>query len=314
MWWMLAWAVSVAWGADDDRGIVLERPGDGSVQIQVDRQRPSGIEDARQLVLDFGDTNLFDLSLYFADLMRKNLLVTNEEELRKRTVRLVGHEAMTVDEAWQAFLVTLRGNGFTVDESANLVRIVPTKDGARGKVAIGEGAPEGHEGLVTRILPLSNAQAGDVVSIVTPLLSPEAVVVAYAPGNRLIVTDTGANVAKIAELVEGIDWAAPRSTVQRTQLRYADVEEVRTILLALYPVETQAPTTPNRRATRRDRTNRRGRTRDRAAAPATPTTATTGQPSRHIEQILSDPRTNSLIVLANPSGHTAVAEILTDLD
>lgn len=288
MWWLSLWLLGAgAWGADE----------------RIERQRPTAPDPNARITLDFGETTLFDLSLFFADLMRKNLLLTNEEELRNRTARLVGHEAMTTAEAWETFLVTLRDNGFTVDETANVVRIVPTRDGTRGSVPVKDGAPAPGESLVTGILPLTNAQAKDVVSLVTPLLSADAVVAAYLPGNRLVVTDTAANVRKAADLVERIDWAAPESTVKRTPLVHADAEEVVRILTALYP---PAPAQPAPSSGRRRRS-----TKAKAAA-STPTTA--GVRKGHIEQILADTRTNAVLVLADATGHAAVAEIVTDLD
>lgn len=269
--------------------------GDGTVRVVPDRQVAADLHGADTVVLEFDGVSLYDLTLYFADVLRKNFLLTDEAALRAKTVRLVGHAPMTVDEAWEAFRSALHRHGFTTAEEGEVVTIVPTADAARG--------PTGSsDGYVTRLLPVHNAEVADLVGIVKPLLSEDAALMAYVPSNTLIVTDTAGNVEKVASLVEELDIAAPETTLVLVRLQYAVASEVKAQIEALYlaPEPTPERKTPAKGP--------------RAKTPTPEPAGATGDIVRHVTRVLDDERTNTLIVLANPEGHAAVAELVAELD
>lgn len=273
-----------------------EVQGDGSVRVVPDRQVPADGNRADSVVLEFGDVTLYDLSLFFADVLHKNLLLVDAAGLRSKTVRLVGHEQMTVDEAWEVFRSALHRHGFTTAEEGGVVTIVSTENAARGPTAEGDG-------YVTRLLRIENAVAADLVTVAKPFLSEHAELIAYAPSNTLIVTDTAANVDKIAELVDALDIAAPQTTLALVHLQHAVAAELQKMIEVMYltPEATEAhkpaPKTP------------RG-----ARAPKPEPVVAAGEVARHVSRILSDARTNTLVVLANAEGHAAVAELVAELD
>ena len=59
----------------------------------------------------------------------------------------------------------------------------------------------------------------------------------------------------------------------------------------------------------RDRRRRRGRDE-----PASPESVTAGKSAKYIDKVMSDERTNTLIVLANDAGHEAVRKLVAELD
>ena len=314
--WIL-WFVCAGFAADAaDKpapSVRTERLEDGTVRVVPDRQVPGDATGAESVVLEFADISLYDLTLYFADITRKNFLLTDEKALRDKRVRLVGHAHMTVDEAWQAFHSALHGHGFVATEvGGGIITVVP-KDGTARLSVVDDGRskPPPGEGIVTRLIPVENARVRDLTAILAPLLSSEAHLVAYAPSNTLIVTDAASHVRKALELIEELDVSAPESTLRLVRLEHADAAEVRAVLEALYPSSegsdaASSTTNPQRR--------RRGRGGRGQAPAATITPATSGSDVQHISQILHDARTNSLIVLANARGHAAVLEVIAELD
>jgi len=280
---------------------------DGSVRIVPDRQVPRDASGAQRVLLELGETDLYDLTAFFADVMRKNFLVADERALRSKTVRLIGHESMTVDAAWQAFKSALHAHGFTSIEEGEVITIVNANGAVRSPLDIGRGAPPAGVGFTTRLLPLDSARATDIVQVIRPLMSSEAQLIAYAPANTLIVTDIASNVRKAAELVAQLDIAAPDSAVRFTVLKYAEASAVRVVIESLYPSRTDTPK-PAASSSRRTRSRSKS-----SATPATQTTST-GAESEQVSRVLHDERTNALIVLANPEGHAAVAELVAQLD
>ena len=308
--WLLIAVLDVGWAEDTTRpapAVRTERLEDGSVRVVPDRQVPEPAKGAQSIVLDFTSVSLYDLTLYFADVMRQNFLITDEKALRDKEIRLVGHEPLSVDEAWYAYHSALHGHGFVASEvGGGMITVVP-KDGTPrvGTVDRASRPPSG-ESIVTRLIAVENARVRDLTAILTPLLSKEAHLVAYSPSNTLIVTDTASQVRKALDLVRELDVSAPESTLRLFRLRYADAAEVRGVLEALYPPvqAEEAPASPPRR---------RGSKRGGKGSSKASSTAS-GEEAQHIVRLLHDERINSLVVLANPRGHAAVAQVVEELD
>jgi len=273
------------------------------IRVRPDRTVPPDVADASRLLMEFGETSLFDLTLFFSDIYRKNFLLADEQALKAKSVVLIGHETMSIDEAWEAYLSALRIHGFTTSDTGELVTIVASKEASSRSEKINAGDPAlGGEGIVTQLLPVTNALVSDLLAVVKPLLSKDAEVIAYAPANTLIVTDSASNVKKIHDLVTALAIAAPAQTLRLTHLRYATAREVREVIEALYPTEEKPEPAPTRRT-------RKSRTPEKAAE-----ATAAGAEARHIGKVLDHERTQTLIVLANPQGHQAVEEIVAQLD
>jgi len=272
------------------------------VKVVPDRNVPPDANAANRLLLEFGETSLYDLTLFFADILRKNFLLSDDKALKGKTVELIGHESMTIDAAWEAYLSALRAHGFTTSDNGEMVTIVASTDASSRAERINAGEPAlGGQAVVTQLLPVTNAQVSDLLTVVKPLLSKDAEVIAYAPANTLIVTDTASNVKKIHDLVEALAIAAPTQTVRLTHLRFATAQEVREVIEALYPTETKPDPVPSRRPSKKKKT-------------VAPTATTAGSEAQHIAKVIDHERTQTLIVLANPRGHQAVEEIVEQLD
>ncbi len=273
------------------------------LRLVPDRNIPPDVGAANRLLLEFGETSLYDLTLFFADILRKNFLLADEKALHGKKVMLIGHETMTIEEAWEAYLSALRIHGFTTSDNGELVTIVASTEASSRSEKINAGQPAvGGEGIVTQLLPVTNAAVSDLLTVVKPLLSKDAEVIAYAPANTLIVTDTASNVAKIHDLVTALATAAPAQTLKLTRLEYATANEVKEVIEALYPTEEKAAPIQSRRTKK-----------SRSSMPA-PEATTAGSDARLISKIIDHERTESLIVLANPEGHAAVAQIVEQLD
>ena len=315
VWVGMSMTLSVpSWAADEIRppspSVRTEQLADGTLQIVPDRQVPRAALNADGILLEFSEITLFDLTLYFADLMRKDFLVSDSKALQSHTVQFIGHQQMTAEEAWQAFRSALHAHGFATSEvGGGVITIVPRAEAGRGAVDVGVGKPPDGESIVTRLIPVDNAQVRDLTPILSPLMSTDAQLVAYGPANTLIVTDKASNVRKAYDLVRELDVSAPESTLKLVRLEWAKAADVKAVLEALYPMQSSpsepAPQTKVRRS---------GRRSAKASQSTTASATSSGEAARHILRILHDERTNSLIVLANGRGHEAVERIVVELD
>jgi general secretion pathway protein D len=273
---------------------------DGSVMLVPARQTPEDVRRADSILLEFEDVTLYELARYFADVLRKNFLLSDDGALKAKRVQFVGHSAVSVEEAWMAFHQALSTHGFTVVEGNEMFTIVPSSNAKQEALEVGEGAPPVGELYGTRLLEVKNARVSDLVPILTPLLSKDAEVVAYVPGNKLIITDNANNVRKVAELVELLDEAAPSTTMKTIHLKHAPAAEVKAAIEAVFVTPSAAKPAESPKKGAKARTE--------------PVLTKTGEEEKLVTRVLDYERTNMLVVLANAEGHAAVMGLVAELD
>jgi type IV pilus assembly protein PilQ len=96
------------------------------------------------------------------------------------------------DVPWeQALDVVLKNHGLAKELEGNIMRIVPAAvvQGEQTRRAAAAAACLNALPLQTRTYVLNYARAETVAPIISKLLSPRGSVIAYSPGNALIVTD-----------------------------------------------------------------------------------------------------------------------------
>ncbi|MCB9674187.1 MAG: type II secretion system secretin GspD [Alphaproteobacteria bacterium] len=273
-----------------------------------DRQKPNEIGQG-SYKLDFVDKSLYDFTTWVADLKRMNFVIGDPKELQSKKVTIISHKPVPLNAVFEAYLAALEVNGFTLSVSGNNAKIVKSSEAGQSPIQVGRGSDiPASDRIVTQLIPLENISVSDVNSIVTSMASPGAKVIAYQPANTLIITDVAHNLRKVYEVLADLDVAAPKSTLEIVPVLYADAAEIKDLIEELYGTaeSTPATSTPASRRTRRPAA--------RTPEPAKTESATAGDKAKYIDKVLSDERTNSLIVLANEVGHQTVRDLLAKLD
>lgn len=287
---------------------------DGADNLGADPNapKPPKYDPAATITLDWRDASLRQLAEYFAKITGKNFLFGDERDLKEK-VTLISHKPVKVSRAYDIFLQALDLHGYTTVTIGDTVRIVKSAGAAQTPIGVGQGGNIPYNATyVTQIIPLENVSVSDLNSVVTSLASPDAKVISYAPSNTFIIVDNAHNLRRVYDIISDLDVAAPKSRLAIVPIRYASADEIKNIIEQLYAVASSASAasaSPEAASSRR-----RPRANAAPAAPAANTGVTAGSESKYISKVLSDERTNSLIVLANEEGHKAVADLVKELD
>ncbi|MBN2865078.1 MAG: type II secretion system secretin GspD [Thiotrichales bacterium] len=150
----------------------------------------------------------------------------------KGKVTLIAPEAMSKDALYETLLTILNVHGYTAVPSGNVIKIVPANL-ARDQLPY-RGLDEEKEAWVSEVITVNNVAASKLVAVLRPLVAREGHLVALAESNKLIVTDTVANIQRIKSVLRRVD-VDTQSGYEIVELQNASAEEVAKTLRNVLP-------------------------------------------------------------------------------
>ncbi len=251
--------------------------------------------------LDFNNAELSVVIDTIAKLTGKNFIY--DDRVRGR-VTVVSPTRITLDEAYAVFESVLQVKGFTtVPTPGGALKVIPVRDAKETSVPTDRSseAPLDRDLFVTRLIPLQYIDAESIVNTLKPLVSKDAAMAAYPPTNTMILTESSANIRRLISIIEAIDVDTFREDLAVLHLDYADAATMAQQLSDIYGAQlTGAAVT--------------GAVRTRRTAQAAPQAPVTGQSPLKNVRIITDERTNSLIVLAARAQLEEVRALARKLD
>jgi general secretion pathway protein D len=183
---------------------------------------------AQDVTLNLKDADISALIDAVAGITRKNFIVDPSVQGK---VTVVSSTPMSDAEIFEVFQSILRVHGFAAIDDGNVVRVVPLEQARTDGTRAGDdGSTAGAGGtIVTRVLPVRNVAAAQLVPVLRPLVPDSGHLAAAAQSNAIVVTDRAANVQRIAELVARIDGASD-TRIESIALAHASAAEVVKVL------------------------------------------------------------------------------------
>jgi general secretion pathway protein D len=289
-----------------------------------------------QFSFNFDDADVYSvIQTVFGDVLKVNYIVDSRVKGRV-TFRSVA--PVPRDNVLPLMEVILRLNGIAVVEDAGLYRIIPLSDIAREPSPVGIGR-DSSKVLATgkallQVIPISYMSSSEVVKLVTPFLSANAIVVDVPKINHIIVVDTDASVKRVLALVDIFD--SEQQKQKRPQVFVYSVQngkanDITALLQQIFlGTRTTTPTQPTSTtgltpSTTTSQTPRSPSTT--APSPPPPLPMTTPHPqapgapggatvlnSAENTRIFSNEVTNSIIVLATPEDYQTIKETISKID
>ena len=241
--------------------------------------------------MDFTDVDLPVLIKFMSEQTKKNFIF---DERVQGKITIISPRRVTLDEAYDVFLYVLQAKGFTTVSQGNTIKIVAAREARQDTIQTGVSKETASAEFITRLVPLQNLESAEVVPLVTPLVSKDGMVSAFASSNTLLLIDSRANIDRIVKIIDEVDSAGTPGVLRVYPLAYAIATDAAKTLTSIY-LEGGAT----------------------AAAPAVRGRARAGQvrPSRGVAvKFLPDTRTNSLIVYAGQEMQDDVADLLKKID
>ncbi len=151
----------------------------------------------------------------------------------KARVTVISSSPLSSAELYETFLSVLQVHGYAaVPAGEDLIKIVPDVNAKQGPVRSFDQSLANSDELVTQVIKVDNVPAAQLVPILRPLVPQQGHLAAYAATNTLIVTDRASNIARLIDIIEGID-TPDNDEVEVVRLSYASASEIIRILQSL---------------------------------------------------------------------------------
>ena len=234
---------------------------------------------------DFPKVSLTDLTKHMQKITGMNLILDKD---LKGTISILAPTPITVGDAWKAYLTALNLNGYTLVKSGTFYKIIPSRDirYSTTKFYTGNYTPE-TENYVMRILPLKNINSTEVTRSFRPFMSRYGRILEIKQTNTIIIQETGSNINRLVRLIKFIDVPGHEESLQIIKVKNSSAQEIAKLLDQILKAKNQ---------------------------PSIPGMTRPNQGSETINKIIAEPRTNSIIAMANADGAKQLRELIYKLD
>ena len=242
------------------------------------------------------------------------LAVIREVDVEGR-VTVISRRPLSVGEAVALLNSVLKEKGYAAVRTGRTLKIVDLERAKQMNIPVRSGSDpqqiEPTDQIITQVIPIRYADATKLREDLSPLIPEYAELTANASSNSLILTDTGANIRRICQIVQGVDTHMALVTdVKVYQLNYAGAEDAARLINQIFGQESGSQQQDRRtsgRAAMFRRFARGGRGDDDADAEAG------GGPSQKVSAS-ADARTNTVVVTGPPQILKVVEGVLEKID
>jgi general secretion pathway protein D len=163
----------------------------------------------------------------------------------KGRVDVFSDSPVTRDEAVNLLDQALKKNGYAAIRNGRTLTIVNRDEAKTHDIPVNVGADPAAiprtDQIVTQIIPVRFVEVAQLVKDLQPLVSTQTTMTANESGNEIVITDTQANIHKVAEVIKAIDAGAEDVTIVRVfHLSYADPTEMSDLLVSLFAEDSRS--------------------------------------------------------------------------
>ncbi len=296
------------------------RPGNGQQQAEPQPEEPESqiIITDEEIVNLQSEMDIQDLIQTISEITGQNFIL--DETVKGKKITVIAPGGFKKENAMRLFETILSLNGFSVVKKDGANIIVPKRDIKLTSIPTETGTSYGvsSDSFTTRLVQLKNTKADEVAAILKPLVSREGDVVVYPAMNMLIIIETVDNLNRILTIIENLDV---ETEIEFIKIHNADAAEVAAKLVEIFGgTATSTSSRPPAQQAAPQGTQRQGSQRSRnlpgseEARPAAITAQSTGDSAPVGFKVITDERTNSLIVIAYPDDMAKIKAVIEILD
>jgi len=207
-----------------------------------EQEAPASVEpDEGGILLNFDGVSLAAVLEYISEAAGLSVVLDVPVDGR---VSIISRKALSVEEAVTLLNTALKEQGYAAIRMGRILKIVSLEEAKERNIPVRSGNDptqiEATDELITQVIPVRFADAVKLKEDLTPLIPSYAELTANASSNALILTDTGANVRRIVEIVRALDThMSTVAEVKVFQLVYAEATDTAKLINEIFKQEEQ---------------------------------------------------------------------------
>lgn len=149
-------------------------------------------------------------------------------------VTVISEKELTAEAIWEIFLATIEVYGFSAVETENAVKVIGQADIKSAGIEVDNEGRINGEQIITRVFPIQNASAMELVPILRPLVAKYGHLAGVNTANALIISDRAINIERMEEIIKLLDKAGSED-IEVIALEHAWVGNIITLLERISP-------------------------------------------------------------------------------
>ncbi|MBA2405953.1 MAG: hypothetical protein H0V66_14345, partial [Bdellovibrionales bacterium] len=245
---------------------------------------------------DFPDTDIMEITRHMQKLTGINLILDKDV---KGKVSIIAPTPITVGDAWKAYLAALNMAGYSLIKTGAFYKVINARDirYTPTKIYTGNYTPD-TENYLMRVISLKHVSAAEIARNFRPFMSRYGRLIDIKQTNTIIIADTGSNINRLAKMVKFLDVSGHEEGLQIVKVKNSSAQEIAKLLDNIL----------------------KGGSGGAAGRPGSATPRFTGAAGggetsqSSISRIIAEPRTNSIIAMANAEGAKQLRDLIQKLD
>jgi general secretion pathway protein D len=239
---------------------------------------------------DFPNVSILDLTKHMQKLTGLNLILDKDI---KGKISISSPTPITIGDAWKAYLQALSINGYSLVKSGAFYTIVNNRDIRYSPTTMYTGTyTPNTENYVMQIIPLKYVNSREVANSFRPFMSRYGRIIEIKQTNTVIVQETGTHINRLMKLIKFIDIPGHEESLQIIKVKNSSAQEIAGLLDKIL----------------------KGNSADSKIRANASTGAVSGGTQVNISRIIAEPRTNSIIAMANSEGAKELISLINKLD
>ncbi len=246
---------------------------------------------------DFPETDIMEITKHMQKLTGINLILDKDV---KGKVSIIAPTPITVGDAWKAYLAALNMAGYSLVKTGAFYKVINARDirYTPTKIYTGSYTPD-TENYVMKVIALKYVSAAEIARNFRPFMTRYGRIIDIKQTNTVIIADTGSNINRMSKMVKFLDVAGHEESLQIVKVKNSSAQEIAKLLDNILKGGSGGAS------------SRPGQATPRFSGAGGSGGETSGS---SISRIIAEPRTNSIIAMANAEGAKQLKDLILKLD
>jgi len=186
------------------------------------------VSDDLEISMDFKNVELLDMIETMSELTGKNFVYDKSVHGQ---ISIISPHPVSVAEAYRLFITALGVKGYTIVPAGKVYKIIAIKNARETNLPVDDDKDLGEQ-FVTRIIKLKNLDAVVIAdTILRPLMAKTSHVVAHGASNRVVITDSAANIRRLLQIIASLENAWNGEQMVIVPLQFSDADEIASLVM-----------------------------------------------------------------------------------